>query len=160
MKRKKIKIGDIFRIPLSNDNYAFGQYVFWDNEMGPLVQIFDLITNKEIEVDRLKNTQLLFPPVITGLFTAIRSGLWMIIGHLPITEFVYPNFVSAHYNEKTFVAHAWFLWDGEKYIPLGSDLPLEYHDLEYLVVWGADNLIRRIETGENFYDRLKVNKST
>jgi hypothetical protein len=158
MQRKKIKIGDVFEISLSDGCIAYGQYVFKDQKMGPLVQIFDVITKDKIEITNLKNAKLLFPPVITGVFAAIKSEFWKVVGHLPVENFVYPKFISAHYNEKTWVAHNWFLWDGEKYTRLGSKLPVEYSKLEYLLVWDPRNLVHRIETGENPYDKLKMNK--
>jgi hypothetical protein len=110
MSRKRIRVGGVFEIPLSNDKRAYGQYVFKDQKMGPLIQVFNLITEEKIGLDRLKNAQPLFPPVITGLFAAIRTGIWKVIGYMPVEEFAYPKFVSTFFNEKTGEARVWFLW--------------------------------------------------
>ena len=41
MGRKIINVGDIFEISLSEDTKAFGQFVIDDNNVGPIVQIFN-----------------------------------------------------------------------------------------------------------------------
>lgn len=145
MKYARIKIGDIFEIPLSSGEKAYGRYVFKDRKMGPLVEIYDIITDNGIDIAQLKDADLLFPPVITGLFAAIKTGLWRVIGFISVDKFTYPGFVSAYYDETTGKAHMWFLWDGEKSIKLGKDLPKKYQTLEYLQVWEPHNLMRRIE---------------
>ena len=157
MSRKRIRVGDIFEIPLSDGRKAYGQYVFRDKKMGPLIQVFDLITEEEAQphqlIDQLGNAKPLFPPVITGLFAAIRTGLWKIIGHMPVGEFVYPKFISTLHENYRQVGF-WHLRDGENSIRLGRELPDEYKQLEFLVVWDPNDIPHRIETGENPYDRL------
>jgi hypothetical protein len=101
MKCPSVKIGDIVEIPLSGGRKAFGQYVFMDRKNGPLLQVFDLITDREFDLERLRNANPLFPPVITGLFAAVRTGFWRVVGHMPVEEFVYPKFVSTLYNQRT-----------------------------------------------------------
>ena len=151
MKQTQIGIGDIIEMPLSNGRKVFGQYVFMDKKMGPLVQVFDLITEHPIQLEQLKDAKALFPPVITGLFAAIRTKLWHVIGHLPVEGFVYPKFVSTFYNEKNGKAGVWFMWDGEKSIRIGDKLSPEYKKLEYLVVWDPHDVVHRIETKEYPY---------
>jgi hypothetical protein len=154
MKRKTIRIGDVFEIALSDGRKAWGQYVFKDKKMGPLVQIFDLITEDEISLDQLRDAELLFPPVLTGLFAAIKVGFWNVIGHLSIERFVYPRFISTFYDDKTGKARIWYLWDGEKDTSIGRELSEEYKQLEFLCVWDPRDVVHRIETGENPYDDL------
>jgi hypothetical protein len=154
MSKTKIKAGDIFEIPLSNGQRAFGQYVFFDKKMGPLVQIFDLIRKEDVYIDELKHAQLLFPPIITGLMAAINTGLWRVVGHFPVERFVYPGFVSTFYDDKTGKIGIWYLWDGEKSIRIGRELPEEYKKLEFLCVWDPHDVAHRIETGENPYSKL------
>lgn len=147
----RIRVGDIFQIPLSDSRKAYGQYVKKD-PMGPVVKIFDLITEENIEPDKVRAAGLLFPPVITGLFAAVKSGLWKRIGHIPISNFEYQNFISATYDEKTKQVGTWYLWDGDHFVPLGKTLPEQYKQLEQLIVWEPKTLVRRIETGENPYE--------
>jgi hypothetical protein len=148
---KNIKIGDVFLIPLSNGRNGYGQYVGKDR-MGPLVRIFDLISEGDIDLDELKSKGFMFAPVITGLFAAIKSGQWELIGTLPIKDFECPHFISARYNNKTKKTGMWYLWDGTKSSPIGKTLPEDYTYLEQLIVWEPNNLARRIESGENPYD--------
>lgn len=156
-----VKIGDIFEIPLSDGRFAYGHYVYKDLKMGPIIRVSDLISEEVIQIEQLKNSTPLFPPIITGLFAAIRIGMWKIIGRIAVENFVYPNFVTAYYDEKIGKARAWYLWDGDKYTPLGSFLPEEYKELEYLLVWNPYSVVKRIETGEYvfpFRDLIRNNE--
>lgn len=146
-----VKLGAVFEIPLEKGLFAYGQYVFKDLKMGPIVQVFDLFSESRIQVKELDFAKPLFPPIITGIIVAIRSGLWSVIGKREVKNFIYPNFVSAYYDQKTGKARTWFLWDGAKYIPLGSQLPEEFKRLEYLIVWSPSDVVRRIETGEYLF---------
>jgi hypothetical protein len=143
-----IKVGDVFEITLSDGRYAYGQYVFRDQKMGPIVQIFDLISEEHVSIGQLGSVRSLFPPIITGLFAAIRTGMWKVIGRRPVEGFAYQNFVSTLFDDKTGKARIWFLWNGEKSIKLGPQLPKEYKNLEYLMVWNPPDVVKRIETGE------------
>ena len=147
-----VRIGDIFDMPLKDGRKAYGQYVYKDKKQGPLIQVFDVMkTNTIFDIETIKNAKPLFSPVITGLFVAIREGLWHVVGRIPINGFAYPNFVSAYYDYRTGNAYKWFLWDGEKYISIGNKLPEKYKKCEYLVVWSPYDVISRIETGKYPY---------
>jgi hypothetical protein len=167
MGRKRVRVGDVFEIPLSDGRKAFGHYVFRDEKEGPLIQVFDLITEGEVQpekvLERLKQAKPLFPPVITGVFAAVRTGLWRVIGRMPVQGFVYPKFISTFWDDKTGKARVWFLYDGEKDVSLGLKLPEEYKQLEFLVVWSPYDVVYRIETGEYPYpygDLIRYNKYT
>jgi len=157
MSQKRTRVGDVLEIPLSNGRKAYGQYVYKDETMGPLVQVFDLITSDDLDPEQilelLKKAHPLFPPVLTGLFAAIRTGLWKAIGHMPIKEFVYPGFVSV-YHEQYQTRGPWSLWDGKKRVNLGPRLPEQYKSLEFLVGWDPHDVAHRIETGENPYEKM------
>lgn len=141
-----VRIGTIFEIPLSNGHKAYGQYVFKDR-MGPIIQVFDLITKDDQVQKTILDSNLLFPPVITGLFAALRTGLWTPIGFNKIKKFTYPGFISTLENEETGEASIWFFWDGKNSTRLGKQLPEEYKNKEYLMVWDPLDVIHRIETG-------------
>jgi len=143
-----IKIGDIFKIPLSNRRKAYGQFVYKDQQMGPLILVFNLITERQIDdIQKLINVKPLFPPVITGVNAMTRTGNWKVIGKLPVENFTYPNFIRNLYDEKTGKAGIWLLWDGEKNIRIGRKLSDKQKKLEYLVVWSPQDVVYRIETG-------------
>jgi hypothetical protein len=157
-----IKIGDVFEIPFRAQEKAFGQYLIRDEKQGPIIQVFDLIQEDPLsDIEYLNTRKLLFPPIITGLFAAIRTGLWHIIGKLPIQKIAYPKFVSAYYDHITGEAYRWFVWDGGKYIHVGNPLPKEYKKHEYLIVWNPYDVMHRIETGEYLFpykDLIQKNK--
>lgn len=152
MTAKRLRLGDIFEIPLSSGRKAFGQYAFKD-KMGPIVQIFEKILSSDeaIEIDELDPNKLLFPPVFTGLHAAIMGGLWKVVGHRPVVHQVYPRFISAHYNQQAERYGNWYLWNGKDFLPLGQDLPSEYRSLERLVIWDPMDIVERIESEDNPY---------
>lgn len=159
------KIGYIIEIPLSRGKKAYGQYVFWDDKRGPLLQIYDLIidSTSHVELENIVKAKPLFPPVITGLFAAIRTGLWKVVGNMPVKGFKYPGFISTFWNEKTGEAGVWYLWNGVESIRLGDQLPEEYKNLEFGVVWSPYDVADRIETGVYPYpygDLIRFNKYT
>jgi Immunity protein 26 len=159
-----VKVGDIFEIPISENRKAYGHFVFKDKSNGPMIQVFDLISDKgTFIVQDVINNGYLFPPVVTGLNAAIRVGMWRIVGKLPIIDFVYPRFVSAVWDYKSGEVKNWFLWDGEKFNLIGSHLLEEYKSLEYLVVWSPYDIVYRIETGLYPYpygEMIKNNRFT
>jgi len=156
------KVGDIFEIPLKDERKAFGQFLFLSKK-GPIIQIFDLVSKRSIAVDEIITKGLLFPPVITGLYAALKDGIWKVVDNVPVINFVHPLFVSTLWNEKTGEAGIWFLWDGQKDNRIGSFLPEKYRSLEFLVVWNPKDIERRIETREVPYpygDLIKKNRFT
>lgn len=155
MKRKRLKIGDIFEIPLSDGQKAYGQYVLADKENGPMIRVFDLITKHSIGVDEITRCSNMFPPIIVGLKAAIKTGQWIIVGSSSVKDFDSPDFISAMYDGVNDKMGMWYLWDGSesKYVSLGYILPEKYRELEQLIVWSPDNLKKRIETGINPIDR-------
>lgn len=157
-----IKVGTIFEIPIFDNQKAYGQYVYKD-KMGPIIQVYKLITNIRPSIKAITDSDLMFPPVITGLFAAIRTGFWISIGFSEVKEFIYPGFVSTFENEETGEAGIWFFWDGENSIRLGEKLPKKYKDKEFLMVWDPHDVVHRIETGEYpfpYRDLILYNKYT
>lgn len=123
MPRKPTE-GDIFEIPLSDGKMAYGWYLYY-SKMGPLIQVFDLITSSKEKVllEQVMSSKPIFPPIITGLFAAIKEKYWRVIGHQPVINFIHPKFVSTFYDEFTGKANIWFLWDGQKETRIGAFLP-------------------------------------
>jgi hypothetical protein len=157
MKKKRVtkKIGDVYKIPLSNSRHAYGHYVFADKKYGPLVQIYDVITNEEVELEQISSSGLLFPPIILGLNAAIRDDGWEKIGNLKLENYEPPDFISAMYDSVNDKMGVWYLvkLKEDKSKAIGIVLPDRYKKLEQLLVWPPDDVIVRIETGINPYDR-------
>jgi hypothetical protein len=159
---KKPKVGDIFEIPLSDGRRTFGQYLHY-SKMGPIIQVFNLISEEDIPIEQIPFSKPLFPPIITGLYAAIKEGYWKVIGHRIVLDFIHPKFISNLYDQRTGKARIWFIWDGERDIRIGPVLPSEYKRLEFLVVWNPQDVVNRIETGEvpfPYGDLINNNKFT
>lgn len=91
-------VGDVFEIPLSDGRKAFGQYLL-QSTMGPIIQVFSVITREEVSVEEIVQSQALFPPVIAGLYGAIKNGFWKIIGSSSPTMTKHPYFVSTEWTK-------------------------------------------------------------
>lgn len=140
-------IGDLVRIPLGDGRSGYAQYVHFDPDNGPLLQVLDVVSRVPPEIDELVSAKPMFPPVITGLFHAVRSGRWERIGKTPVRLFKYPMFVMQAGSEGM-EPQQWWLWDGrkERRLPPGA-LPSQYRTLEILQVWPPEALEERIRTG-------------
>lgn len=145
-----LRIGDVVEIPLSDQRKAYAQYIIRDR-MGPIIQVFKYIHIMRPELDLILNSGALFPPVITGLSAAVKTGFWKKIGSKKVEDICYPGYVSTLYDQKTGKATIWYYWDGKKSIRLGPDLPEEYKTKEYLMVWDPHDVVHRIETGEYLF---------
>lgn len=147
MRYTRPKIGGIVEIPLNHNRRGYAQYVFLDKQQGPLIRVFDVVTEMPVNINDLQGVKQMFPPVITGLFAAVRTGLWKKVGNLPINDFIYPLFVSGPLTEDDkLIGRSWGLWDGNRYVKLGKTLPDEYKDLERPVVWAPQDVAKRIES--------------
>ena len=154
---KQPLVGDIFEIPLSEKKKAFGQYIYWDRQKGPLISVYNCILSQEKNTpspEKIITSKPLFPPVITGLQAAVKSGLWKIIGHASVQGFTYPGFVSTAIDYTSGNHGYWYYWDGEKSITLGKELPEEYQRKEFLAVYSPFDIAERIETGKRPYEEL------
>lgn len=159
-----IKVGDIFEIPLSGNRKAIGHFVYNDKKHGPFIQIFSYIEDTDkFDLEEATQSKYMFPPVITGLKAAIRTGLWRVVGKKMVKDFIYPKFISSYWNDKTGEVKNWFLFDGNDFIQLGHILPDQYKLLEYMVVWSPYDIVYRIETGIipfPFGEMIRDNKYT
>ena len=113
-----------------------------------MIAVFDLITTSPIDLNSLDGVCYLFPPIITGLYAAVRTKLWEKVGCLPVISFEYKGFISPRYDFKSGEVIMWFFWNGDDYIKLGKILPEEYKDLELLIGWNPYSVVERIETGK------------
>ena len=160
----RIKVGDVYRIPLSENRSAYCQYMLRDR-CGPMIRVFDLILNEEEDLDfvRLNVKKLLFPPIIVGLSAAVHKLDWERVGSLPIEKFKYPCFVSSYYHLVTGKAYKWFLWKADKETYIGNKLPRKYRKCEYMMGWSPQDVVRRIETGwypQEYRDLMDINQFT
>jgi len=152
-RRIRVKVGDIFEIALSDGRKAYCQYVFFDPMMGELVQVFNLITRETPSLEAILASGPKFPPVFTVPSVGVEQGTWRVIGNVEVKDFKYPMFKAGNEDSQGRVS-VWWLYDGGREIRVGK-LPPGAERYEFRVVWAPVNLTRRIETGENYYDRLR-----
>jgi hypothetical protein len=145
----RLRVGDVIEIPLSDGSRAFCRYVERDETLGPIVEVYSkrLSRTEDVDIERLGSTGLLFPPVVVGLSAALHAGLWRIVGHIPVRDYLRPLFLAVRRGKDPFRVVEWFLWDGHAYKRLGAKLPQQYKRLEIDFVWTAQDLADRIETG-------------
>jgi hypothetical protein len=158
-----IKVGDVFEISIIDNRKAYGQYVY-KCKLGPMVKIFDiLISEREVTLQELAKAGSLFPPIITGLYAAIKVGLWRKIGKLPVEDYSHTKYILPRWNDKTGIVLYWSLWDGMQFIRLGKDLPEKYKNLEICGVWSPYDVIWRIENNKipfPYEDMIKFGRFT
>lgn len=96
----------------------------------------------------------MFPPVVVMLEEAVASGRWRVIGRLLVEGFSLPLYRYLEMPDPVpGVYHDWWLWDGREATFIG-DLPPEYRSLEYWRGYDAEELERRIATGQYSGDTL------
>ncbi len=157
---KRIKIGDIVEVPLKNGRKTYIQYV--DENNGSIVKTFNYAVNAydELNLDNLRLSDQLFPPIHVGLKDPIKSHQWKIVANLPVEKYQYKGFLSWHpelsksKNEPVKIK-SWFLWTGKEYKPLGKVLPMKYMNFESDGVYSADMFLDKIETGRDSFQHAK-----
>ena len=148
---RRIKIGDVYQIPLPNGHFAFAQYVYLHSLMGYLVRVFYHIQETGDTIpspEQLLASGQRFPPVFVGLVAAVRTGKWRRVGKFPVENFQFPVFRTTS-AAKLGIRDDWQLWDGECYRFVGK-LPEEYRSFEIRQVWGLGNLAARIVGGRKW----------
>jgi hypothetical protein len=79
---------------------------------------------------------------------------WERIFNIPVKDFKFPNFLNTAFILHDGKAGMWFLYDGEKDIPLGHTLAEKYKKLEFLCWYNPDLIVERIITGEKPQEEL------
>jgi hypothetical protein len=154
MAAARIKVGDCYEIRLPDGRYAYCQYLRWNEQLGCLVRVLDLVTEVPLSsVHQLQCAGDIFPPVFVGLRASVRSGRWKFVGTLPVNEFKFPVF-RATSATKPGTYNNWYLWDGQEQRFIGQ-LPPELRSLEIELVWGDEILEERIAYGRNPFAEIQ-----
>ena len=96
---------------MESHKYGYCQYIFFDQNEGPLIQVFRQIDEGNSSSAEVVGSGNLFAPVITGVKAAVSRGVWEVIGHCKIEEFKYPIFRATNGDPFDFNS-TWFLYDG------------------------------------------------
>jgi len=153
MTKPRLRVGSVLEIPLSTGKKIYGRYLHRDPKQGQILQVYNHIleADDDIQLDVLESAGDFFKPIFVGISGAVRSGLWKIIGFIPVKNFSYPGFLGAHWSGNPPVVYRWYFWDGEKYIELGQKLPDKYKKYEYIGGYAPQDVTKRIETGEESF---------
>jgi hypothetical protein len=141
-KRRKLKLGDVYAIPLPDGNYAFGR-TFWDGA----IAIYEYISTNIEELPPTENYQF-----IVGVYEhVLKSGEWPVVDNRPFNndEEIWPpptcviDSISGEYS---------IYYKGEFREAKKSDC----EGLEVATVWGAEHIIDRIMGDDKWHkDSLK-----
>src|SRR5438105_9218741 len=134
MTRQSPQLGDCFELTLPDGRFAYAQYLYFHEQYGTLLQVFDLVATEKVSLKCLATAQPMFAPVFVGLKAAIAKGEWRLVGRLAVMDFRFPCFRYTHSTQPG-VHNNWKLWNGKEYTFVGSLAP-EHRSLELLCVWG------------------------
>lgn len=90
MKSIKVKIGDVFAIPLGNGEYAYGQIV--DDSKYPCYIIYDLKSTVFPAIQEIVTRRIIILTYTVDVF--IKSGRWPLLGNIaPPSDIVFPYYL-------------------------------------------------------------------
>ncbi len=161
MKSKRLRIGDVIRIPLPKGKKTFAHFLYKD-KWGDIVVVHDYLVDStdEEDLEAIIDTKIKFGPILTRLKVGMNLAEfdWDIVGNIPVIDFKYPNFIwKEGANLTAGITTRWYLYDGETNKLIGQKLPVEYKKLEYLANYSPQALINRIVTG-NYLEKGLIEK--
>ena len=140
---KRPRVGDILRIPLGCGTFAYAHYVEFGERNGAIIRVYNRTAPTDPTDEELRDSDLMFPPVIAGIFAATRTGRWSVVRNRPVSEYKHPLFIN-DYTDKEGRVTDWWLINGSTESRLGPILPTEYRQLEPEAVWPAEWIEERI----------------
>jgi hypothetical protein len=138
------KVGDVILICEHEGYFYHGVYEYYDPDTGPYISVWKSLT------ETFESPALVFGPILCGINPPVRSKRWRDVGTKSLERCVRPDYLAivpgAGGHPTT-----WMLVRGSKCTDLGRSVPREFQDLEMAVVWSADRIEERIQTGLNVY---------
>ncbi len=149
-------IGDVYRVELGPGFYGYAHHVATDTAcryaQGDLVSVFNFQGDAEADLHRLPQAGYKFGPVYMSLADGERSGKWVHVGSIPVSDFRYPLFRHLFLPQKGLNAR-WHLWDGCQLKPVGNLSPSMRH-LEILIVNPPSGNEERMRSGTSIGDNF------
>ncbi len=156
-RRRRPRIGDYYAIPLPDGRWGHGYYIAQELPLGDFFQVLSVITEKPARLEQLVDAAPLFPPVGTAVGICARLGRWEFVGsRLPDAPIPMPLMRGSIRVDEFKIPgeHSdWILWNSREWHRVGKLTP-EMRSLEYNTVWNAEQLAKRIMTGENPYAKF------
>jgi len=125
-----------------------------DLDEGPLIQIYRCPPRWTVDNGFLACPKP-FPPIVAGIGAATKSSRWTIVGNVTLDCIEVPKFLAS--NARKGIRQAtWWLKENGKDEKIGLVVPEHLQGLEVLVVWSAELIEERLETGVNpfSYERM------
>lgn len=114
------------------------------------------ISHQLIYLDEIKKALGSVYPVLIEMAKDLSVNYdWKVVGNIKVKDFIYPNFIWRDGGpEKRTEKAKWYLYDGNKNIDLGYELPQQFKNLEYQTNYSPGALIQRIITGKTLDEEL------
>jgi hypothetical protein len=147
---RKLTLGDVLEIPITNQKLAYAQYIYNYKEppaWGHLIRVLPGLYNSRpgslTEIVNSKERFVVFFPV----GAALRAGMISIISNemIPESNIKFPLFKTFVPNLKT-GKKTWRIWDGNETRKVDELLP-EHRDLPMKEIVSFDLLVDRIKSG-------------
>ena len=149
--RVKPTPGDFFAIPLANGNYGHSQYLAKTAWLGDLVRVLDLVGVRTDNLERLRSTPQMFPPVLISVPHAISHGGWERVGHAEVSPFEPVFRMINQILDKPGQYRGWFIDNLRDPPRLVDILPNDLRTVEFRALWWPSELAKRIATRRDPY---------
>ena len=150
-RRKRVGVGDVIQIPLSDGRYGYVHCVLLDQTRGYLVEVLDCRTTAPAGIEQLGDMHTSLPPFFVFIQEPVDLGRWQVIGHQPVKDYAYPRFLMPSVSSTGHVG-MWRMWDGERETRLGpGPLPQQCRNWPFLSILFPEALEIVIQTGRDEY---------
>ncbi|MFH1947126.1 MAG: DUF4259 domain-containing protein [Candidatus Magasanikbacteria bacterium] len=98
---KRIKKGDILKVSLDKGLHVYVQYCGYtqDDFEAEILAVYNCITDKDINIDELKNREIITYRVLMGsIFNAARHCDWFLVGNLELPDPFNPLFLTGQWE--------------------------------------------------------------
>lgn len=94
MAKKKVKVGDVFAVPIGKDKFGFGQVAI-QGEYSDCIVIYDIVSEEYPPVDSIVTNNLVF--LLQTVSSRIEDGCWPVLGNIKVPN----NIKYPKYKEET-----------------------------------------------------------
>ena len=138
-KKQHFAIGDYFAVPLGPERYGFGRIIDDHPENGILIVLLDVLSDRILQPQELRDKLQLFPPIFGGMEEAWTEWRWKVIKGSPIQPGEYPP--QKFKIRPGLPGEVWRIWDGERYYRATEE---EVMGLEKLALYPPESVEKRM----------------
>lgn len=133
-KKRRLKVGDVFAIPLSNREFAYGRVC-----PPPRYAFYKLKSNQILPLESVIRAPVAF--IVFGWDDPIRDGTWPVVGHAPLPPDLQKEPL---FFKKDIITGKLTIYRDST----GKEVPAtkkQCKNLECAAVWDPDHVIQRLE---------------